>query len=103
MIGMASESWDVRFGPCDPLNPGFGYELEVRRNGERVLFTGKHPVSGKDLDFDACLDVARMYGPLRSEWARNVLEHCDRATSTSLATMRALGKDSSKIRKAVGK
>lgn len=40
------------------------------------------------------------YGQL-SEWLRNVLEHCDRATSTSLATMRALGKDSSKIRKAV--
>lgn len=38
-----------------------------------------------------------------SEWLRNVLEHCDRATSTSLATMRALGKDSTKIRKAVGK
>jgi hypothetical protein len=38
----------------------------------------------------------------RSEWLANVLSHCDKAKATSLATMSALGKSSSKVRKAVG-
>jgi hypothetical protein len=38
----------------------------------------------------------------RSEWLSKVLSHCDQATRTSLATMSALGKSSSKVRKAVG-
>jgi len=59
------DSWDVTFGPIDPLNPGFGYEIRVERNGQTVLFTGSHPVTGKSLDFASCLEVAAMYSPAR--------------------------------------
>lgn len=53
----------VSFGPCDPLNFGFGYQIRIERatDGVTVLFTSVHPVTGKDLDFAGCLDVAAMY------------------------------------------
>lgn len=58
-----SDSWDITFGPCDPQNPGFGYEIHIQRNGRTVLKTATHPMSGKDLDYATCLEVASNYGP----------------------------------------
>jgi hypothetical protein len=57
-----SFSIDVTIGPIDPLNPQFGYEIQVRRNGIQVLSTNKHPVTGADLTYKDCLEVAAMYG-----------------------------------------
>lgn len=59
------DSWDITFGPNDPLNPGFGYYIKVECNGRRLLYTPTHPVTGKDLDYHTCLEVAAMYGPKR--------------------------------------
>ena len=53
----------VSFGPCDPLNVELGYQIRVERRGELVLFTSRHPVTGKDLDFAGCVEVAAMYSP----------------------------------------
>ena len=60
---MDNASWDVSFGPFDPINAGFGYAIRVKRNGRTVLNTHAHPVTGKDLDYAGCLEVAAMYGP----------------------------------------
>ena len=43
-------AFDVTFGPCDPLNPGFGYWIEVLRNGVQLLKTSRDPATGEDLD-----------------------------------------------------
>lgn len=66
---MNNTSWmapdlDVTFGVCDHLNPGHGYFIRITRsdNGQKVLHTSQHPVTGKDLDFAGCLEVAAMYG-----------------------------------------
>ncbi len=61
------DSWHVSFGPCDPFNPQFGYQIRVEKNGRTVLFTGQHPVTGKDLTFESCLEVAGFYGEKRPE------------------------------------
>jgi hypothetical protein len=55
----------VSFGPCDRLNPGFGYQIKIERacSGMLVLCTDKHPLTGADLDFAGCLEVAAMYTP----------------------------------------
>lgn len=55
--------WEVDFQPCDLLNPEFGYRIKVRHNGSIVLLTAQHPVTGDDLDYAGCLEVAAMYGP----------------------------------------
>lgn len=61
-----NESWEVNFGPCDGLNPQFGYQIRIERNGRVVMLTAKHPVTGADLDYAGCVDVANMYGPKRA-------------------------------------
>lgn len=53
------------------------------------------------LDFMRAVADARTARGERSEWLRNVQQHCDNARRASLATMSALGKSSSKLRKAV--
>lgn len=56
----------VTFSLCDHLNPGFGYQIKiVNGNGATVLLTDKHPLTGADLDFAGCLEVASMYAPKR--------------------------------------
>ena len=59
-------SWDIQFGPTDPLNPGFGYEIKVSFNGNVVLWTSHHPISGDPLTYHGCVEVAAMYGPSRT-------------------------------------
>jgi hypothetical protein len=54
------------------------------------------------LDFMRAVAERRAARGERSEWLSNVLDHCNKAKATSLATMSALGKSSSKVRKAVG-
>ncbi len=52
---------------CDPMNPGFGYQLRIVRVAAPgapvdVLFTSRNPVTGEDLlTFGQCLDVLAMY------------------------------------------
>lgn len=52
---------------CDPLNPGFGYQIRITRAAPPgapvdVLFTSRHPVTGEDLlTYEQCLDVLTMY------------------------------------------
>lgn len=57
----------VTFGPCDRLNPGFGYQIKIVRtcSGMVVLCTDTHPLTGADLDFAGCLEVAAMYTPTK--------------------------------------
>lgn len=49
---------DVQFGPCDRLNPRFGYYLNITRSsdGARLLRTNQNPVTGKRLlsPIDCC-------------------------------------------------
>ena len=59
------DSYDVTFGPTDSLNSGCGYQIKVERNGQTLLSTGKHPATGKPLDYAGCLEVAGMYGSRR--------------------------------------
>jgi hypothetical protein len=52
---------------CDPMNPGFGYQIRIVRAAPPgapvdVLFTSRDPVTGKDLlTYEQCLDVLAMY------------------------------------------
>ena len=52
---------------CDPMNPGFGYQIRITRaappgTSVDVLFTSRNPVTGKDLlTYEQCLDVLAMY------------------------------------------
>lgn len=55
--------WDVEFGPIAGLNPQAVYQIKICRNGCPQLFTSKHPDTGADLDFAACLQIAATYGP----------------------------------------
>jgi hypothetical protein len=45
MEAIMSDSWDVTIKPVDGLNPGFGYEIIVERNGVKMLSTASHPVT----------------------------------------------------------
>jgi hypothetical protein len=60
---MAATPSYLMIGLRDNLNPGFGYQIEViDLRGERVLFTSRHPVTGKDLlTYHDALEVAAMY------------------------------------------
>jgi hypothetical protein len=60
---MASDVYDVCFGPSDPKNPDFGYFIKITRNGKQILYTGRHPVNDLPLTYAACLEVASFYGP----------------------------------------
>lgn len=51
----------VQFGPCDPLNSGFGYQLRIEKDGRPLLLTSKHPITGVALTYDSCVEVAAMY------------------------------------------
>lgn len=52
----------VTFGPCDYLNPGFGYQIKIERtNGSMVLCISQHPLTGANLDYAGCVEVAAMY------------------------------------------
>lgn len=63
---MPNPDCDVTFGLCDPLNPGFGYRiLVVDRFGTTRLHTATHPVTGRELDYAGCLEVAAWYAPGR--------------------------------------
>ena len=65
-----SNNRHIKFGPIDPLNPGFGYHIRVEHGGtgEVLLSTAKHPVTGRDIDFSDCLEIAGWYAiPLHSE------------------------------------
>lgn len=48
---------------CDPMNPGFGYQIRIVRAAQPgdpvdVLFTSRDPVTGKNLlTYEQCLDV----------------------------------------------
>lgn len=57
------DSWRIEFGPVDAINPGCGYFICIERNGRTELFVSKHPVTGADLDYHSCVEVAAMYGP----------------------------------------
>jgi hypothetical protein len=52
---------------CDPLNPGFGYQIRITRSAlpgapVDVLFTSRDPVTDKDLlTYEQCLDVLARY------------------------------------------
>ena len=52
---------------CDPLNPGFGYQIRITRVAPPgapidVLFTSRDPATGKSLlTYEQCLDVLTMY------------------------------------------
>jgi len=51
------------------------------------------------LDFMRTVAEKRAATGERSEWLSNVLKHCNAARQNSVATMSALGKSSSRIRK----
>jgi len=54
----------ANFNWCDPLNPGFGYELRIENaeTGEPLLFTSRRPDTGADLLTAAdCIAVINMY------------------------------------------
>jgi hypothetical protein len=57
------DSVEIQIGPCDYLNPGNGYAIKVTKNGTVILYTAKHPVTGKDLDLRSSVEVAGMYAP----------------------------------------
>ena len=52
---------------CDPLNPGFGYQIRITRAAPPgtpidVLFTSINPATGESLlTYEQCLDVLTMY------------------------------------------
>ena len=52
---------------CDPLNPGFGYQIRITRAAPPgapidVLFTASNPATGESLlTYEQCLDVLTMY------------------------------------------
>jgi hypothetical protein len=52
---------------CDPLNPGFGYQIRITRAAPPgapidVLFTASNPATGESLlTYEQCLDVLAMY------------------------------------------
>ena len=52
---------------CDPLNPGFGYQIRITRAAPPgapidVLFTSCNPATGESLlTYEQCLDVLTMY------------------------------------------
>jgi len=52
---------------CDPLNPGFGYQIRITRAAPPgtpvdVLFTACNPATGESLlTYEQCLDVLAMY------------------------------------------
>jgi hypothetical protein len=54
---------EVHITLCDPLNPGFGYQIRVTGDrGEQLLFTSRDPVTGKDLEtMSDALRVASWY------------------------------------------
>lgn len=58
---------------CDPLNPGFGYQIRLTRAAPPgapvdVLFTSCNPATGKSLlTYEQCLDVLAMYRSSPSE------------------------------------
>lgn len=58
------EHIDVSFAPCDRLNPGFGYMVEVRdaRTGEYLFRGGNNPKTGNTLMSPVdCLEVIGMF------------------------------------------
>lgn len=74
---MSRDTWEVRFAPIDCTNPSLGYGISIRRNGCTVYASVRHPVTGKDLDYEACLDVASMYGPPRKLAQRPTVHDVD--------------------------
>jgi hypothetical protein len=52
---------------CDPLNPGFGYQIRITRSAPpgapvEVLFTSRNPATGSNLlTYEQCLDVLELY------------------------------------------
>lgn len=59
---LEDKALSVTFGPCDRLNPGFGYQIKIERaNGSMVLCITQHPLTGADLDYAGCVEVAAMY------------------------------------------
>lgn len=61
------DSFDVKIGPCDRFNPESGYQIRVERNGRVILESGSHPVTGEDLTYETCVEVASFYGPARND------------------------------------
>lgn len=55
------DAYDIEIRPIDPMNPGIGYRLTVKRNGATLLSTDKHPQDGEEMSAADALEVAEMY------------------------------------------
>ena len=54
----------ISFGPCDPLNPGFGYEFRVESKKGVEMHTATHPDTGEPLTAQDCIVLAqKFHGP----------------------------------------
>ena len=52
------------FGPCDPLNPEFGYEFRAESKKGVEMFTGTNPDTGRPLTIHDCIALAQTFaGP----------------------------------------
>ena len=63
---MTTQNLEATISLCDPLNPGFGYQVRITRAAPPgapvdVLFTSCNPNTGESLlTYEQCLDVLAM-------------------------------------------